>query len=68
MEVGSSGGLDKNKVYELSNTTTDNLQAACNVSTVGSSKSVSSTQSEEIMALKQHTTPLTEKYKQLSEL
>jgi hypothetical protein len=53
MEVGSSGGPDKNQVYELSNTTAENLRAAHNVSTVGSTQSVSSTQSEEFMALKQ---------------
>ena len=34
--------------------------------TIGSSKSVSSTQSEEIVALKQHATDLTQQYKQLS--
>jgi len=66
MEVGSSGRPDKNRVYGLSNTMAENLRAARNVSTVGSSKSVLSTQSEEIMALEQHTTNLTEKYKQLS--
>jgi hypothetical protein len=66
MEVGSSGGLDKNQVYRLSNTTTENLRVACSVSTVGSSKSVSSTQYEDIMALKLHTANLTEKYEQLS--
>jgi hypothetical protein len=65
MEVGSSGGPDKNQVYGLSNTTTDNLRATCNVSTVGSSQSISSTQSEEIAALKQYTTHLTKKYEQL---
>jgi hypothetical protein len=53
MEVGPSGGPDKNQVYELSNTTAENLRAAHNVSTVGSTQSVSSTQSEEFMALKQ---------------
>jgi hypothetical protein len=53
MEVGSSGGPDKNQVYELSNTTAENLREAHNVSTVGSTQSVSSTQSEEFMALKQ---------------
>jgi hypothetical protein len=52
MEVGSSGGPDKNRVYGLSNTTTENLRSAHNVSTVGSSPSVSSTQSEEFIALK----------------
>ena len=40
MEVGSSGGPDKNQVYGLSNTTAENLQAARSVSTVGSSQSV----------------------------
>jgi hypothetical protein len=45
---------------------TDNLRAAHKVSTVGSSQSVSSTQSEPIVALKQHTAHLTKKYEQLS--
>jgi len=53
MEVGSSGGPDKNRVYGLSNTTAENLHSARSVSTVGSSPSVSSTQSEEFIALKQ---------------
>jgi len=66
MEVGSSSGSDKNRVYELSNTTTDNLRATCSVSTVGSSQSVSSTQSKEFVALQQHMTHLTEKCEQLS--
>jgi hypothetical protein len=61
MEVGSSGGPDKNRVYGLSNTTAENLQAARSVSTVGSSQSVSSTQSKEFVALQQHTAHLTEK-------
>ena len=61
IEVGSSGGLDKNRVYELSNTTTENLWATRSVSIVGSSQSVSSTQSKEFVALLQHTTHLTEK-------
>ena len=43
MEVGSSGGLDKNWVYGLSNTTTENLLSAHNVSTVVSFSSVLST-------------------------
>jgi hypothetical protein len=43
MEVGSFGGLDKNQVYKLSNTTTENLRAAGSVSTVGSSPLVSNT-------------------------
>ena len=66
MEVGSSSGPDKNQVYGLSNTTTENLQAARSVSTVGSSQSVSSTQSKEFVALQQHTAPLTEKYDHLA--
>jgi hypothetical protein len=53
MKVGSSGGPDKNLVYGLSNTTAKNLRAARSVSTVESSPSISSTQSEEFMALKQ---------------
>jgi len=66
MEVGSSGGPDKNRVYRLSNTTAENLRVAHSVSTVGSSLSISSTQSKEFMALQQHTTQLTEKYDHLS--
>jgi hypothetical protein len=66
MEVGSFGGPNKNRVYELSNTTIENLQAARSVSTVGSSQSVSSTQSQEFVALQQHTAHRTKKYEQLS--
>ena len=66
MEVGSFGGPDKNWVYGLSNTTDENLQVAYSVSTVGSSQSVSKTQSKKSVALKQHTTQLTEKYNHLS--
>ena len=57
---------DKNQVYELSNTTAETLLAARSVSTIGSSQSVSSTQSKEFVALQQHTAHLTEKYEQLS--
>jgi regulator of replication initiation timing len=60
MEVGSSGGPDKNQVYGLSNTTADNLRSARSVSTVGSS------QSKEFVALQQHTAQLTDKYDHLS--
>ena len=67
MEVGSSGGPDKNRVYGLSNTTADNLRSARSASTVGSSQSISSSQSKEFVALQQHTTLLTEKYDHLSE-
>jgi len=60
MDVGSSGGPDKNRVYGLSNTTVDNLRSTRNVSTVGSS------QSKEFVALQQDTTQLTDKYDHLS--
>jgi predicted nucleic acid-binding Zn-ribbon protein len=66
MEVGLSGGPDKNQVYGLFNTTAKNLRAARSVSTVGSSQSVSSTQSKEFVALQQHTTQLSKKYNHLS--
>jgi len=66
MEVGSSGGPDKNRVYGLSNTTADNLRSTRSVSTVGSSQSISSSQSKEFVALQQHTAQLTEKYDHLS--
>jgi hypothetical protein len=66
MEVGSSGGPDKNRVYGLSNTMTENLRAARSVSTVGSSQSVSSMKFKEFVALQQHTAQLTEKYDHLS--
>jgi hypothetical protein len=66
MEVGSLGGPDKNQVYELSNTMADNLRSTRSVSTVGSSQSISSSQSKEFVALQQHTAQLTEKYDYLS--
>jgi predicted transcriptional regulator len=66
MEVGSSSGSHKNQVYELSNTTIENLREAHSVSNIGSSQSVLSTQSKEFVAFQQHTTHLTEKYNQLS--
>jgi len=66
MEVGSSGGPDKNRVYGLSNTTIKNLRVARSVSTVGSSQSVLSTQSKEFVTLQQHTAQLTKKYNHLS--
>ena len=58
MEVGSSGGPE--------NTTAENLRATRSVSTVGSSQSVSSTQSKEFVALQQHMAQLTKKYDHLS--
>ena len=66
MEVGSSGGPDKNRVYGLSNITVDNLRTARSVSTVGSSQSISSFQSKEFVVLQQCTTQLTERYDHLS--
>ena len=65
MEVGSSDGPDKNRVYGLSNITTDNLRSTRCVSSVGSSQSISSSQSKEFVALQQHTAQLTEKYDNL---
>jgi len=65
MEVGSSGGPDKNRVYGLSNTTAENLRSARSVSTVGSSPSVSSTQSEDLIALKQQYQQLSMNYNEL---
>ena len=66
IEVGSLGGPDKNRVYGLSNTTADNLRSTRSVSIVGSSQSISRSQSKEFVALKQHTAQLTEKYNNLS--
>jgi len=66
MEVGSLGGPDKNRIYGLSNTTTDNLRSTRSVSAVGSSQSISISQSKEFVALQQHTAQLTEKYDHLS--
>jgi hypothetical protein len=68
MEVGSSGGLDKNQVYGLSNTTAENLRSARSVSTVGSSPSVPSTQSEEFIALKQQYQQLSMNYDELRQI
>ena len=68
MEVGSSGGPDKNRVYKLSNTTAKNLRTTRSVSIVGSSPSVSSTQSEEFMALKQQYERLSTDYDQLCQM
>ena len=67
MEAGSSGGPDKNRVYGLSNTRADNLQMTCTASTVGSSQSVSSSQSKEFVALQQRCDQISEAYTQLKE-
>jgi len=68
MEAGSSGGPDKNQVYGLSNTTAENLRSARSVSTVGSSPSVSNTQSEEFIALKQQYQQLSTNYDELRQI
>jgi len=65
MEARSSGGPDKNRVYGLSNTTAENLCSARSVSTVGSSPSVSSSQSEAFIALKQQYQQLSTNYDEL---
>jgi hypothetical protein len=62
MEVGSFGGPEKNRVYGLSNTTVKNLWSARSVSTVGSSPSVSITQSDEFITLKQQYQQLSTNY------
>ena len=67
MEAGWSGGPDKNQVYGLSNTTTENLRSARSASTIGSSQSVSSSQSKEFVALQQKCDHLLEAYSQLKE-
>ena len=68
MEVGSSGGPDKNWVYGLSNTTAENLWVTHSVSTVESFELVSNTQSEEFMALKQQYERLPTNYEQLCQM
>lgn len=68
MEVGSSDGPDKNRVYELSNTMAENLRSARSVSIIGSSSLVSSTQSEEFVALKQQYERLSTDYDQLRQM
>jgi hypothetical protein len=68
MEAGSSGGPNKNRVYELSNTTAEKLRSTRSVSTVGSSPSVSNTQSEEFIALKQQYQQLSTNYDELLQI
>jgi hypothetical protein len=70
MEAGSSGGPDRNQVYRLSNTTTNNLQMTHIVSTIRSSQSILSTESPKFATLLQqgvqeYTTHLNEKYERL---
>ena len=66
MEVESSSGPDKNRVYRLSNTTIENLRMDHSVLIVGSSQSISSTESREFVTLQEHTIHLNEKYERLS--
>jgi len=68
MEVGSFGGSDKNQVYGLCNTTAENLRTTRSVSTVGSSQSISNTQSKEFMALKQQYAQLSVDYQHLHQM
>jgi hypothetical protein len=68
MEAGSSGGLDKNRVYGISNTTAENLHSTRSVSTVGSSPSVLNTQSKEFIALKQQYQQLSMNYDELRQI
>jgi len=68
MEVGLSGGPNKNRVYGLSNTTAENLRSARSVSTVWSSPSVLSTHSEEFIALKQQYQQLSTNYDKLRQI
>ena len=68
MEVGSSGEPDKNRVYGLSNITTENLRSVRSVSTVGSSPSVLSTQFKEFIAWKQQYERLSTDYDQLRQM
>jgi hypothetical protein len=51
LEIESSGGPDKNLVYELSNTTVKNLWMTRIASTVGRSQSTSSTQTPEFAVM-----------------
>ena len=68
VEVETSGGPDKNRVYGLSNTTAKKLRSARSVSNVASSPLVSSTQSEEFLALKQQYERLSTDYAQLHQM
>jgi len=68
MEAGSFSGLDKKWVYGLSNNTAENLRSARSFSTVGSSPSVSNTQSEEFIALEQQYQQLSTNYDKLSQI
>jgi len=71
LEAGSSGGSDRNWMYEFSNTKTENLWMTQRVSIVGCSQSVLSTQTSEFAVMLDHrvqdqTTHLNEKYERLT--
>jgi hypothetical protein len=71
LEAGSSSGPDRNRVYELSNTTTENLQMTHSVSTIGCLQLVLSTQTLEFKVMldqqvHDQTTHLNKKYKRLT--
>jgi hypothetical protein len=51
LKAGSFKGPDRNRVYELFNTTTENLRMTRSVSTVGCSQSVLSIQTPEFEAM-----------------
>jgi hypothetical protein len=51
LEVGSSSGLDRNQMYELSNIMVENFQTTYSASTVGCSQSISSIQNQEFVVM-----------------
>jgi hypothetical protein len=70
LETWSSSGSNRNRLYELSNTTAENLQRARSVSTIGYSQLVLSTQFPKFTALldqrvQECIAHLDEKYEQL---
>ena len=62
--IKKEGSLKKKNIFERKKRVSTRF--CHNVSTVGSSQSVLSTQSKEFVVLQQHTAHLAEKYKQLS--
>lgn len=70
-KAGLSGGPNRNRIYEISNTTIKNLRMTRSVSTIGCSQSIPSTQSSKFIALldqevKEYLVHLNEKHEQLS--
>ena len=71
LETGSSSGPNRNRMYGLSNTTTENLQTVNSISTIECSQSIPSTQTLEFEAMldqrvQDWTTHLNEKYERLT--